>query len=62
MMLIGCTSVVKLTTEDVSSALGVDIVSVMSARRNGVKKGFLLLKSQGKIVENLQIKEKDFSG
>jgi hypothetical protein len=62
MMLIGCTSVVKLTTEDVSSALGVDIVSVMSARRNGVKKGFLLLRSQGKIVENLQIKEKDFSG
>jgi hypothetical protein len=61
-MLIGCTSVVKLTTEDVSSALGVDIVSVMSARRNGVKKGFLLLRSQGKIVENLQIKEKDFSG
>ena len=60
--MIGCTSVVKLTTEDVSSALGVDIVSVMSARRNGVKKGFLLLRSQGKIVENLQIKEKDFSG
>jgi hypothetical protein len=62
MMLIGCTSLVKLATEDVSSALGVDIVSVMSARRNGVKKGFLLLRSRGKIVESLQIKEKDFSG
>ena len=47
---------VKLTTEDVSSALGVDIVSVMSARRNGVKKGLLLLRSQGKIVKIQQIR------
>lgn len=45
MMLIGGTSVVELTMEDINSALDVDIVPVTSARRNGVKKGFLLLGS-----------------
>jgi hypothetical protein len=37
-------------------------VSVMSARRIGVKKGFLLLRSQSKTVENLQIKAKGSGG
>jgi hypothetical protein len=54
MILIGGTSVVELTTEDLNSALDVGIVSAMSARRIGVKKG--LLRSQGKFVESLQIR------
>jgi hypothetical protein len=53
-MLIDRASVVELTVEDLNSALGVGIVSVMSARRIGVKKG--LLRSQGKFVESLQIR------
>jgi hypothetical protein len=61
MVLIGGTSVVELTTEDVNSALDVDIGPVTSVRRNGVKKGFLLLSSQSKIVESLQINGKDLS-
>jgi hypothetical protein len=56
MMLIGGTSVVELTMEDINSALDVDIVSAMSVRRNGVKKGLLLLRSQGKIVKIQQIR------
>jgi hypothetical protein len=52
--------VINLTTEDANSALDVDIVSAMSAGRNGVKKGFLLLGSRRKIVESWIIREKNF--